>query len=184
MPTTKPQPDEQAEQDQDLEALDAEESQEEELDDQADAMEALAEDYKEKWQRALAELENFRKRAEQEKQAVKQFGLQGFIEDLLPVVDNFYRATEHVPEDQKDSPWIVGIQYIQKNLLDVLEQKGVVEIPTKIGDPFDAHKHEALSSSESAEYPEDSIIGVTNRGYLLNGRVLRPVQVTVSKKSN
>jgi len=131
--------------------------------------------------RAQAEAENQRKRHEQERAQLSKFALAGFIEDLLPVIDNFYRATEHVPAEQKDSPWVTGIQYIQKNLLDVLEARGVMEIPAKKGDHFNPDMHEAIGTRDEGE--EDTILEVTNRGYKLHDRILRPTQVIVSKKS-
>ncbi|MCC2631366.1 MAG: GrpE protein [Patescibacteria group bacterium] len=141
------------------------------------------EDYKEKWQRALADMENLRKRTEQERVTFAKYSSESFIEELLPVVDNFYRATEHVPAEQQGSPWVTGIQYIQKNLLDVLEQRGVKEIAAKPGDAFNPSQHEALSSVEDSEQPEDTIVQVIGRGYLLHDKVLKPAQVIVSKHS-
>lgn len=146
--------------------------------------EVATEDYKEKWQRALADLENSRRRFEQEKANLIRYGTEGLLEDLLPVIDNFYRATEHVPEEQKNSPWVTGIQYIQKNLIDVLEGRGVKEIPAKKGDQFDASIHEAIAAEEHAELPDNSILEVKNRGYRLHEKVLRPVQVVVTTQSN
>ena len=139
------------------------------------------EDYKAKWQRSLAEMENLRKRQEQEKLHFLRFSLEGFAEELLPVVDNFYRATEHIPAEQQGAPWVTGIQYIQKNLLDTLEKRGVREIPVKAGDAFDPTRHEAIGTAEDAAVPEGHIAEVKNRGYMLYDRVLRPAHVTVSK---
>jgi len=132
--------------------------------------------------RALAELDNQRKRHHAEREQMAKFALAGFVEDLLPVIDNFYRATSHVPEEQKDSPWVTGIQYIQKNLLDVLETRGVTEIPAKPGDQFDPHLHEAIGTRDEGE--DDRILEVVNRGYKLQERVIRPSQVIVSKSIN
>lgn len=137
-------------------------------------------DYQALYQRALADQENARKRFDTEKQMSQKFALMGFILDLLPVIDNFYRATEHVPEDQKDSPWLTGIQYIQKQLLDLLAQYNVTEIETKPGDPFDSQKHEAIGTVVNDQFQDDQIVEVKNRGYLLHERVLRPAQVIVN----
>ena len=131
--------------------------------------------------RALAELDNQRKRFETERAQLAKYALGSFVEDLLPVIDNFYRATSHVPDDQKDAPWITGIQYIQKNLLDVLEQRGVTEIPVKVGDQFDPHLQEAIGTREEGE--EDRVLEVVNRGYKLQDKIIRAPQVIVSKKS-
>ena len=142
---------------------------------------APEDDFREKWQRALADLENSRKRFDQEKQQLSKFSLASFIEELLPVVDNFDRATSHIPEEQRTLPWVTGIQYIQKNLADVLEKRGVKEIPVKIGEAFNPHHHEAIGTLESSDLPDEAIAEVKNKGYLLHERVLRPVMVIVNK---
>jgi len=138
-------------------------------------------DYKVLYQRLLADQENNRRRFEQDKQQYAKYALVGAAESLLPVVDNFYRATEHVPADQKDSAWLTGIMHIQKQLGAALEEWGVEEIPAKPGDAFDPQLHEAIGTVENAEIPEDHIATIQNRGYRLNGRVIRPVIVLTSK---
>jgi len=145
--------------------------------------EEATEDYKDRALRAQAELENMRKRFETDRQNLLRYGKEDLISQLLPVLDNFDRATQHVPADQQESSWVVGIQYIQKNLHDVLENQGVSVIAAKPGDAFDAHQHEAISTADS-EGPDDQILTVVNKGYALNGKLLRPVQVVVSKHSD
>ena len=138
-------------------------------------------EYREKWQRALAETENLRKRQEVERVNWSKFALNDFLSDLLPVLDNFDRATEHVPAELQNSAWVTGILYIQKNLMDTLSRKGVEEIPVKIGDSLDPAKHEAIGVEE-VEGEEDKITKVVNKGYMIHDRVLRPVQVFVSQQ--
>lgn len=141
-------------------------------------------DYQEKWQRAMAELENFRRRTEAEKLELAKYAIKSLVEDLIPVVDNFYRATEHIPAEQQGSPWVAGIGYIQKNLLDALEARGVKEITAKDGDHFDASKHEAIQNPETDQSELEDTIKIINRGYMLHDRVLRPVQVAVYSTNN
>lgn len=138
-------------------------------------------DYQSLWQRTLADQENLRKRFDQERLTQAKFALGGFIEELLPVVDNFYRATEHVPAEQQNNGWVTGILYIQKQLLDVLEKEGLKEIATKSGDHFDPHRHEAIGTAVHPDQPEETILEIKNKGYQLHDRVLRPVQVIVNK---
>lgn len=138
-------------------------------------------EYQEKWQRALADLENQRKRHEADKPLWNRMATASLIEELLPVVDNFYRALEHIPEDQKADPWVSGIMYIQKNLLDVFEQRGLKEMEVKAGDQFDPSKHEAIGTAWDENFAEDMIIEVSQRGYLLGEVVLRPARVIVCK---
>lgn len=140
-------------------------------------------DYQEKWKRALAELENTRKRGEQDRESFAKYALENFLGDLLPIVDNFDRASNHIPEEQKNSAWVSGIQFIQKNLLDVLEQQGVQEIEVRPGDRFDPHLHEAIATEDQEKVPEEQIIAVKNKGYRLHDRILRPAQVVVSRQS-
>jgi molecular chaperone GrpE len=140
-------------------------------------------DYQDLYQRSLAEQENLKKRLEQEKRQFAQFALSGAVESLLPVVDNFYRATEHVPAENQNSAWLTGIMHIQKQLSDVLAEWGVVEINVKPGDAFNAEEHEAIGTVDTQEVPEDAVAAVNQRGYTLNGKVLRPAKVTTNTKS-
>ncbi|MEI6477477.1 MAG: nucleotide exchange factor GrpE [bacterium] len=140
-------------------------------------------DYQDLWQRAVAEQQNAQKRFETEKQNQARYSKQGLIDSLLPVVDNFYRATEHVPTELEGSPWVAGILYIQKNLLDVLEGEGVAEISAKAGDQFDPHLHEAIGVVHEPAQPDDVITEIKNKGYKLHDRILRPVQVIVNHHS-
>ncbi len=139
-----------------------------------------APDYEALYRRALADAENARKRMEEEKRQVTRFAQEDLISELLPVVDNFYRATEHVPEDQKNSPWTAGILHIRKQLLDVLDAAGVVEVSATIGDRFNPTQHEAIGTAVREDMEEDHIVEIKNRGYLLRDRVLRPAMVIVS----
>jgi molecular chaperone GrpE len=140
-------------------------------------------DYQDLYQRSVAEQENLKKRLEQEKRQFTQFALAGAVESLLPVVDNFYRATEHVPAENQNSAWLTGIMHIQKQLSDVLAEWGVEEIGVKPGDAFNPEEHEAIGTTEVSEVPEDAVAVVNQRGYKLNGKVLRPAKVTTNTKS-
>lgn len=138
-------------------------------------------DYQSMYQRALADQENARKRHDQDKKALREYACQSVIEDLLPVVDNFYRATDHVPAENKNDAWVTGIQYIQKQLLDVIESYGATEITTKPGDTFDPSQHEAVGVNHDPNTAEDCILEVQSRGYRLGKRVVRPAKVIVNK---
>jgi molecular chaperone GrpE len=138
-------------------------------------------DYRDLWQRALADHDNLRKRLEVDRQNSSKFALSGFMEELLPVVDNFYRATEHVSAEQQNSSWVAGVLYIQKQLLDVLSQEGLTEIPAKVGDHFDPAHHEAIGTAHDEKHLEDTIIEIKNKGYQLHDRMLRAAQVIVNK---
>jgi molecular chaperone GrpE len=149
------------------------------LDAAAPEISQEAMDYKESWQRALADLDNLQKRQAQEKQGYFQFALTDLMLELLPVVDNFRRAMAHIPADQASSSWVSGIQYIQKNLLDLLESKGVKEIPMQVGDQFVGENAEAIGTTIDDRLAEGSIASINAMGYTLNGKLLRPAQVVV-----
>lgn len=136
-------------------------------------------DYRELAFRVQAELENFRKRTDTERLQMIRFGNEALIEELLPVVDNFDRALKAVPSEQQSSAWVVGMNYIRKNLMDVLEGQGVTVLTANVGDPYDTTIQEALGT-EPSKQPEDTVVSVVANGYRLHDRLLRPVQVTVS----
>lgn len=137
-------------------------------------------DFQALYQRALADAENLRKRFEDERKLVAKFAIGEVVLDLVPVLENFTRATEHLPEDQKDSPWTTGILYIRKQLMEVLSQRGVVELTAKPGDAFDANLHEAIGTVTNPDQTEDTIAEVKGMGYQLHERVLKPVPVIVN----
>jgi molecular chaperone GrpE len=139
-------------------------------------------DYEDRWKRSLADIENLKKRQEADRHTLLRFGQQSLIEDILPILDNFSRATKAVPADQAQNPWVVGMQYIQKQLLDVLLNNGVIEMTVLAGDTFDAAKHEAIGTTVNEEVPEDHVIEVVSTGYLLHDRVIRPAHVIVSTR--
>lgn len=131
--------------------------------------------------RAQAELDNYRKRVEQEKLSLIKYANTNLISDILPVLDNFKRAATHAPQttDATISNWIIGIKAVEKQLEDALKQAGLDVIPTQVGDMFDHNIHDAISHDEDRA-PENTIIRIVESGYSLNDRVLRPVKVTVS----
>ncbi|HSI21192.1 MAG TPA: nucleotide exchange factor GrpE [Verrucomicrobiae bacterium] len=136
-------------------------------------------DYESLYKRALADQENMRKRFDDERKLLGKFAVGDVVIDLLPVLDNFTRATEHVPADQKESSWATGIMYIRKQLMDVLEQRGVQEVTAKIGEKFDPSLHEAIGTVTDNDKEDDTIAEVKSIGYRLHDRVVRPAQVIV-----
>lgn len=137
-------------------------------------------DYHTLWLRAQADMENLRKRTDQERGNLLKFGQAGLLEELLPIVDNFDRATKAVPGDQQAAAWVVGIQYIRKNFMDVLEAHNVSVIIPEEGSVYDPQLQEALGTVPDAELPEGSVVSVISNGYMLHDRLLKPAQVTVS----
>lgn len=137
-------------------------------------------DYQALYQRALADSENLRKRFADERTLISKMAIGDLVLELLPVMDNFTRATEHVPADQQDSPWATGILYIRKQLMDILAERGVSELTANVGDRFDPQLHEAIGTVVNPEQPDDTIAEVAGVGYRLHDRVIRPVRVIVT----
>ena len=130
--------------------------------------------------RAQAELANYKKRVERDKGDFAKYASKEVILDLLPVVDNFERAIEHVPEADKESNWLVGITYIHKQLLEVMANHGVVKVEVKAGDEFDSAKHNAVERKSDPKITENKIIQVISQAYTMHGEVVRPATVVVS----
>ncbi|ART79605.1 nucleotide exchange factor GrpE [Oceanisphaera avium] len=152
-----------------------------ELEEKIAAANERAQSEKDNALRALAEMENLRRRAAQEVEKAQKFALEKFAGDLLPVIDSLERALEHTDQENPDFKAIYeGVELTLKSLLSTVEKYGVLVIDPQ-GSPFDPNKHEAMSMVESAEVAPNSVVGVMMKGYELNGRVLRPAMVMVAK---
>lgn len=134
-----------------------------------------------KYLRAVAELDNYKKRAIREKIDIIKYGNEELIKDILPFVDSLDRALEHSTGDVQ--AFKDGIALIQEQLLNCLKKYGVERIETA-GMNFDPNFHEALMQMESNQYEDNKIVSEMERGYLLNGRLLRPSKVCVCKNTN
>jgi molecular chaperone GrpE len=130
--------------------------------------------------RAQADAMNVQRRAEQEIEKARKFALERFCGDLLTVVDNLERALESAGEDHGAAALIEGVELTHKGFLDVLTKYGV-EAVEPLGEPFDPETAQAMSMVEQADVEPNSVIAVMQKGYLLNGRLLRPAMVMVSK---
>jgi len=148
------------------------------------AMQKKADEYLEGWKRAQAEFENYRKRQEQSSKDLLKYATQNIILQIIPVLDNFHMSTSHIPEDQKEGGWVVGIMHIQKQLENVLAENGIEEIPAKIGDTFDPTLHEAVSDSNDANKHSNNsnemrIKRIVLKGYKMGEKIIRPARVVV-----
>src|ERR671919_2716686 len=130
------------------------------------------------WQRAAADYSNYKRRTDDERQTVARFANALLIGKLLSVLDDFDRALENVPPDTDDA-WVDGVRLVERKLRGVLESEGVTPIEAT-GLPFDPNVHEAVVHEETAEYPDNQVIGELQRGYRLHDRVLRPALVRVA----
>jgi len=137
-------------------------------------------DEHEKMLRAAADLENFKKRAQKEKEEMQKFGIEKLLKDFLPVVDNFDRALDSAKSAADYDSLKKGVEMIRKLFEDTLGKHGVKSFSTK-GQPFDPNKHEAMSAVETAEMPANHVHAEILRGFTLNERLVRPALVVVSR---
>lgn len=138
---------------------------------------ARSAEYLEEAKRARAEFINYRRRTEQEMQQVRRHAGEHVISQILPVLDDFHRAIEALPEGEFENPWMQGILLIERKLWSILEAAGVRPIEA-IGKPFNPSLHEAVMVDEGAK-GADTVVAEFQRGYMLHDRVLRPSMVKV-----
>lgn len=131
--------------------------------------------------RARAEVENMCRRSEQEVDKARKFALSRFAEELLPVIDNLERAIQAADgEVEAIKPLLEGVELTHKTFVDTIAKFGLKEINPH-GEVFNPEFHQAMSIQESAEHEPNTVMFVMQKGYELNGRVLRPAMVMVSK---
>ena len=135
----------------------------------------------EQYLRAVADLENVRKRAQRDIEAANRYGLEKFAAELLPVQDSLQLAVQNAGKADTRS-LVEGQEATLKLLAKALEKIGVAPINPH-GEPFDPARHEAMLAQESATAEPNSVLQVVQPGYELNGRLLRPARVIVSKAS-
>lgn len=136
------------------------------------------EELEDKVKRQLAEFENFRNRSEKEKTAMYEVGAKSVIEKLLPVIDNFERGFLTVPEEEKDSPFVDGMNKVYKQLITELESIGVKPIEA-VGLEFDPNLHNAVMQVESEEYESGVVAQELQKGYTYRDTVVRHSMVAV-----
>ena len=129
--------------------------------------------------RAQADLENYRKRAQKEAQDVRQYAALQIVRELLPGLDNLGRAIEAARKTHNVDELIQGVEIVARQFEDILTRCGVVPICAE-GEPFDPNLHEAIQQVSSAVHPPMTVMGEVERGYMLHERVVRPSKVIVS----
>jgi molecular chaperone GrpE len=146
----------------------------------AEAEQKTAE-YLDGWQRAQAAFSNFRKRNEAEQAHWRSTANAQLLMRLLPILDDFRRAFETIPEDVQEAPWLGGIRLIERKVNAVLESENVTTMALNPGDAFDPHLHEAVLYQEVDGFGEGEVVTEIETGYLIGDRVLRPALVVVAK---
>ncbi|MBQ8179737.1 MAG: nucleotide exchange factor GrpE [Candidatus Methanomethylophilaceae archaeon] len=138
---------------------------------------AKADQYLDMARRLQADFDNYRKRTQRENEEFRKFACSSIVSDLLTIVDDLDRALEHAGEETE---FVKGIRGIRANTMKVLESNGLQEIPSE--GRFDPNVHEALCTVEGEE--DDMVAEVFQKGYTLNGRVLRYSKVKVTRKTS
>ncbi|OCH62670.1 nucleotide exchange factor GrpE [Vibrio splendidus] len=131
--------------------------------------------------RAKAEVENMRRRTEQEVDKARKYALNKFAEGLLPVIDNLERAVQAADaENEAVKPILEGVELTHKTFVDTVAKFGLTEINPE-GEEFNPEFHQAMSIQESPDHESNTVMFVMQKGYELNGRVIRPAMVMVAK---
>ncbi len=131
--------------------------------------------------RAQADAQNIKRRAEQDMEKARKFALEGFCKELLPVIDNLERALEAAPDNEEVvRPIAEGVELTLKSFVDAMN-KFKIEVVNPLGEPFDPEFHQAMSMVENPDVEPNTVTLVMQKGYTLNGRLVRPAMVMVSK---
>lgn len=144
-----------------------------------DLMSKLKDEH-EKMLRAVADLDNYKKRAAKEKEELQRYGIEKLLKDFLPVHDNFDRALDAAKSANDFESLRKGVEMIRRLFEDTLGKHGVKAFSAK-GQPFDPNKHEAMSAAETTEMPANHVFSEMLRGFTLNDRLVRPALVVVSR---
>ena len=152
-----------------------------ELEAQLEAAQQASLEERERAVRAVAEMENLRRRAAQDVEKAHKFALEKFAAELLPVLDNLERAIELADKESEAlKPMIEGVELTLKSMQSSVAKFGLVALDPQ-NQSFDPNAHQAMSMIENAELAPNTVIAVMQKGYELNGRVIRPAMVMVSK---
>ncbi|HLV76760.1 MAG TPA: nucleotide exchange factor GrpE [Marinobacter sp.] len=152
-----------------------------------EALKAKIQEYQDQALRAQAEMQNVRRRAEIDVEKAHKFALEKFVKELLPVVDSLEKAVEST-EGHEDAGELVasireGVEMTLGLFLSSLKKFNVEQL-SPVGEPFDPQQHEAMSMVPAPDAEPNSVVAVVQKGYLLNGRVVRPAMVVVAKSEN
>lgn len=145
-----------------------------------DALQEKADEYQQRFLRAQADFENFRRRTRIEKEEAAKYRSIALIEQLLPVLDNFERAIASSEETKDFEGLLKGIEIVYRQIFQALEQEGLEHIVAE-GEPFNPEFHEAVMQVDSEEHGEGVVVEEIQKGYILKDKVLRASMVKVSK---
>ncbi|MGJ3237664.1 MAG: nucleotide exchange factor GrpE [Anaerolineae bacterium] len=131
------------------------------------------------WQRSRAEFNNYRRRTQQQLSDSKQLGAIEAFTKILPIIDDFERAFDNVPDDLNEHPWVSGTSLILKNIQKVLDEFEI-DVINPVGEEFNPNMHEAIGMDADSEYESGIVTTTLQRGYRIGEKVLRPALVRVA----
>ncbi len=146
-----------------------------------ETVKAQVQEYLDGWQRARAEISNLRKRFERDQEEFTKLANAALITRILPVLDDFERAFQTVPDNLRQLTWVDGVLLIWRKLQAILEAEGLKPIEA-VGKQFDPLVHEAVMQEETTQHEDGEVIAELQKGYKLHDRVLRPSMVKVAKR--
>lgn len=138
-----------------------------------------AEDTQNSYMRVLADFDNYRKRQREEVSRLSDLAREQLLLRLLPIVDNFDRSVEAAEAEHSYDSLVEGVSLTLRQMREMLEKEGLEPIKA-VGQEFDPEFHEALMRVETDEYPENTVLDELEKGYTLNGKVIRPARVRVA----
>ncbi len=148
------------------------------LNEEIEKLKAEVDHWKNEYYRAYADTKNLRNNLEKDYKEAMKYRTEGFISDLLPVLDSFYLALANEPSDPGLKNYLVGFQYVYKNLVSVLENEGINEITPEVGGEFDPKVMNAVDTEVGEK--DNLVLKVYGKGYKLHDHIIRPAMVKVS----
>jgi molecular chaperone GrpE len=148
-------------------------------------LEAERDDFRDRWMRAEAEMQNVRTRAKRDVDETRQYAVQKFAKDVVEAAENIRRGISSLPAQEPGEPDIVtklrdGFEGVERSFVSLLERNGIVADDPQ-GKPFDANLHQAMAEQATSEHPPGTVVQAWSRAWTLNGRLLRPAMVVVAK---
>ncbi|MDE3059607.1 MAG: nucleotide exchange factor GrpE [Pseudomonadota bacterium] len=168
--------------------LPAEASKENQLQEEIDRLTEESARMRDQWMRAVAETENVRKRGQREQEETAKYAVTNFARDMVSVLENLKRASESIPADARAGNELLktlgeGVDLTLQELLAIFNRHGIERLDP-INQKFDHNFHQAVAQIERGDVPPGTVIQVMQAGYTLNGRLLRPAMVAVSKQAD
>jgi len=155
-----------------------------ELEDRMEESRNEAKKFEDSLMRAVADSENIKKRSERDVESAHKYAVSGFAKDLIEVLENLYRSTDHVTKEQKEDKAIAqvlqGVELTRDEFIKVFKKYGIERIAPQEGDKFDHNYHQAISQQHVDKYQPNLILQVTQAGYMIQDRLIRPALVVVS----